>query len=130
MIKFFMLTCLLIALAGCQVDIVDIEGTFRGTAEGKIYGAPFSNSFTMRLSQNGNAVEGTWFLGKASSGTLKGNIEKDSNRFGDLFLFQEIPCESTFMGAAEILSRGDQLTGNYDGADCFGIVSVEFDISK
>ena len=87
-----------------------------------------SVTITINLSQNGNAVEGTWSTSSGSSGTLSGTIL--GSRFNSISLIQIKPCESQFAGTAIIFEKGRKLIGTFSGETCAGQQTISFEVVR
>jgi len=104
----------------------NVEGTYKGNAEGTHAGQYFYVGITWTQNQNGKNTSGTWFTTDGTSGTSEGTISK--NKINITVTITK--SHNTYTGNIEIQNNGDKLEGCFSGWTNYGYLNMEFTVYR
>ncbi len=107
-------------------DILQVHGTYKGTAELTGSSGSFQILITVVINQDGSTVHGTWLTDAGGSGTISGTII--GNKITNIVITQINPCHGSAEGEISILENG--IVGSTKGSDCFGEFISNFNLER
>ncbi len=108
-----------------------IDGTWDLTiteAPGVQFPRGFAFTAVATFAQSGVSVSGTFLAAtEGLSGDVTGSVSGSSFTFR---VAQREPCAGTFNGRAAVQASNRQMSGNYNGSFCGGIIQANFTATK